>query len=176
MHVSPFEIKNTSCEKLLRIQVDSRLNFDEHLDGIIKKSSRKTNALSRITSFMNTGKRRIILNSFYNPQFNFSCLVWMLQPCSTNNKINCLHERTSLVVYGGFSSSFENLLKKDRIVSMLFKNLQKLPTEMFKISKNFYVPLINELFHQKVNHYDPQNPYEFSIPHVNSVFDGQKSI
>ena len=41
MHNGPFEIKNTNCEKLLGIKVDSRLNFSEHLDGIIKKASRK---------------------------------------------------------------------------------------------------------------------------------------
>ena len=49
MHIGPFEIKNTNCEKLLGIKVDSRLNFNEHLDGIIKKANRKINALSRIT-------------------------------------------------------------------------------------------------------------------------------
>ena len=38
MHIGPFEIKNTNCEKLLGIKVDSRLNFNEHLDGIIEKA------------------------------------------------------------------------------------------------------------------------------------------
>ena len=47
---------------------------------------------------------------------------------------------------------------------------------MFKVSKNFFVPLMSELFHQKVNHYDLQNPYEFSTPNVNSNFYGQGSI
>ena len=51
MHKGPFEIKNVRCEKLLRIKVDSRLNFNEHLGSIIKKTSRKINALSRITHF-----------------------------------------------------------------------------------------------------------------------------
>ena len=58
------------------------------------------------------------------------------------------------------------------------KNLQKLAGEMFKILKNFSVPLfllMSELFHQKANHYDLRNPFEFSIPNVNSVFHGQRS-
>ena len=59
---------------------------------------------------------------------------------------------------------------------MHMKNLQKLATEMFKISKNFSVPPISELFHQKVNHYNLRNPYEFSVPKINSVFHGQGSI
>ena len=80
------------------------------------------------------------------------------------------------ILYNDFKSSFKTLLEKDGTVSIHVKNLQKLATEMFKISKNFSVPLMSELFYQKVNHYDLRNPYEFSIPNVNSVFDGQASI
>ena len=47
---------------------------------------------------------------------------------------------------------------------------------MCKVLKNFSVPLMGELFLQKVNHYDLRNPYEFSIPNVNSAFHGQESI
>ena len=79
MHTAPVQIKNTICEKLLRIKVDSRLNFNEHLDGIIKKASRKINAISMITPFINTSKRRILMNIFSNSQFNYCPLVWMFQ-------------------------------------------------------------------------------------------------
>ena len=61
-------------------------------------------------------------------------------------------------------------------IKMHVKNLEILKTEMFKISKSFSVPLMSELFHQKVNHYDLRKPCEFSIPNVNNVFHGQGSI
>ena len=80
------------------------------------------------------------------------------------------------IVYNDFKSSFKNLLEKDGTVSIHVKNLQKLATEMFKISKNVSVPLMSELFYQKVNHYDLRNPYEFSISNVDSVFHGQAVI
>ena len=41
---------------------------------------------------------------------------------------------------------------------------------MFRISKNVSVLLMRELLHQKVNHHDLRNPYEFSIPNVNIFF------
>ena len=75
VHIGRFQIKNTNCETLLGIKVDSRLEFNEHLDGIMKKSSCKTNALSRTTPFMNISKKRILMNSFFNSQFNLiGCL------------------------------------------------------------------------------------------------------
>ena len=147
-----FEIKNTNREKLLGVKVDSRLNFNEHLDGIIKKASRKSNALSRITLFMNISKRCILMNSFFISQFSYCPLVWMFHSRSINNKINCLHERVSRIVYNDSKSSFKNLLEKDWTVSIHVKNLQHLATEMFNIWENLSVPLMSELFCQKVNH------------------------
>ena len=156
--------KSTNCEKLLGgIKVDSRLNLHEHVDGItvIKKASRNVNALSRKTPFMSISKRRILMDSFFNSQFNCCPLVWMFHIRSINNKINRLHERFLRIAYNDFKSSFENLLEEDGTVSLHVKNLQILATEIFKVLKNFFVPLMSELFHQKINHYDLRNPYEF---------------
>ena len=125
---------------------------------------------------MNISKRRIVMNSFFNSQFNYCLLVWIFYSRSINNKINRLLERVLRIVYNDINSSFENPLEKDGNVSIHVKSRQKLATEMFKISKNFSVPLMREIFHQKVNHYELQNPYEFSIQNVNSVFYGQESI
>ena len=49
MKIDNIELENTSSEKLLGIIIDSKLNFKEHLEGILKKASRKVNVLSRIT-------------------------------------------------------------------------------------------------------------------------------
>ena len=106
MHIGPFEIKNTDCEKLLGIKFDSRLQFSEHVDGIIKKANRKINALSRIAPFMNISKRRSLMNSFFNLKFNYCPLVWVFHSCSVNNKINGLHERFICIVYSDVKSSF----------------------------------------------------------------------
>ena len=40
------EIKNSEYEKLLGMKVDIKLNFNEHLNNIISKASRKVNAKS----------------------------------------------------------------------------------------------------------------------------------
>ena len=98
MHIGPFEVKNTNCEKLLGIKAESRLNFNEHLDGIIKKASRKINALSRITPFMNISKRCILTNSFFNSQFNYCPLVWMFHSRSINKRLT-VYTKESCVLY-----------------------------------------------------------------------------
>ena len=64
MKTDNIELENTSSEKLLGITLDSKLNFKEHLEGIIKKASRKVNVLSRITPYMNLTKRKFFRFSY----------------------------------------------------------------------------------------------------------------
>ena len=165
------------CKKLyLYSNADADANADVNADAEMPMLKFPNGLLSRITPFMNISKSRILMNSFFNSQFNYCPLVWMFHSRSINNKINHLHERFLRITYNDFKSSFENLLEKDGTASIHVKNLQKLSTEIFKTSKKFCVSPMNELFHQKFNHYDLRNPYEFSIPKVNSVFHGQGSI
>ena len=86
------EIKNSEYEKLLGIKVDTKLNFNEHLNDIISKASRKVNALSRVVRYMNLSKKKKLMNSFFNSQFSYCLLIWMFHSLTMNNKINRLHE------------------------------------------------------------------------------------
>ena len=100
------EIKNSEYEKLLGIKVDAKLNFNEHLNDIISKASRKVNALSRVMPYMNLSKKKKLVSSFFNSQFNYCPLIWMFHSRIINNKINRLHERC--VYYMG---TYRHLLK-----------------------------------------------------------------
>ena len=151
------------------------LNLKEHLDGIIKKASRKINALSRTAPYMNVAKRRLLMN-FFASQFNYCPLVWMCHHRSVNSKINRLHKRCLRIVYSDSVSSFEDLLDKDRSVSEHLKNIKTLAIEMFKISNKLTVPLMDEIFVKRNNAYNLRKPSEFVRPKVHSVFHGKESI
>ena len=73
---------------------------------------------------------------------------------SVNNKINCLHERCLRIVYSDSVSSFEDLLDKDRSVSVHVKNIKTLAIKMFKVSKKLTLPLMNETFVKRSNAYN----------------------
>ena len=57
LKIGNINIENSTCKKLLGVKVDNKLNFNEHLDEIIEKTSRKVRALSRIFPFMDLTKR-----------------------------------------------------------------------------------------------------------------------
>ena len=64
LKILDINIENSTCEKLLGVKLDNKLNISEHLDGIIKKASRKVSALSRIFPFMDLTKRHFLMHSF----------------------------------------------------------------------------------------------------------------
>ena len=47
------EVESSGFEKLIGIKINSKFSFEDHLDGVIKKASRKVNVLSRKTPYMN---------------------------------------------------------------------------------------------------------------------------
>ena len=64
------QIENTQNEKLLRITIDSKLSFDNHIQQICSKASAKLKAFARIAPFMNITKR-ILMNAFLAAQFSY---------------------------------------------------------------------------------------------------------
>ena len=92
-------IKCSQSEKNLRIILDNKLKFDKHVENVCQKTSRKLNALARVTNYMEILKRRILMNAFFKAQFNYSPAVCMFHSRSLNNKINRLHERCQRIIY-----------------------------------------------------------------------------
>ena len=64
---------------------------------------------------------------------------------SGNNKINKLPQRCLWIVYNDKKSSFKELLGTDKSVPIHIKNQQVLATEMFKVYRNTYPPIVRQL-------------------------------
>ena len=107
------EIKNSEYEKLLGIKVDTKLNFNEHLNNIISKASHKVNAFSRVARYMSLSKKKILI---FNSQFSYCPLIWMFHSRIMNNKINRLHERCMPLIYEDKTSYFGELLEQNKSV------------------------------------------------------------
>ena len=88
--IGNFDITNSKSEKLLGVEFDHKLSFDDHISELCKKASIKIYALSRVASYMNISKRRILRNAFFKSQFSYCPLVWMCHSRGNNDKIDYL--------------------------------------------------------------------------------------
>ena len=63
-----------------------------------------------------------------------------------NNKINRIHERALRITFNDKSSSYGELLTKDRSVTIHHRNIRALAIEIYKLMQGISPPLLNEVF------------------------------
>ena len=114
---------DSSKTEVLGITIDHELKFDDHVNHLCKKASVKLNTLAHYAPFMNVSKKRNIMKSFIESQFGYCPLIWMFHSRGLNNKINRIHERALRITYNDKSSSYRELLTKDRSVKRHHRNI-----------------------------------------------------
>ena len=75
IHFVNTSIASSLSEKLLGITLDSKLQFEEHINKICNIVNKKLNALHRIGSHMSLGKRKMLLRAFIKSQFSYCPLI-----------------------------------------------------------------------------------------------------
>ena len=89
-----------------------------------KKAAQKLGVLNRISSLLDPEKKRLVFNAVIKSHFNYCPLIWMFSSRRSNNLINRIHERSLRTVYNDTISTFQELLKHNRSVSIHHKNIQ----------------------------------------------------
>ena len=130
LNVSASQISESESEKLLGVTLDSKLNFNVHVNQLCMKASQKIYALAGVSNYMDTKKLKLIMRSFIMPHFSYCSLIWMFHDGATNSRINKIHERALRIVYRDTESSFGELLAKDNSASVHQRNLKLLMIEI----------------------------------------------
>ena len=133
MTIANYNIASSNSEDLLLVVVDSEITFSKHIENICWKTNQKLHALARVANFMTLEKRHLAMKTFLFSQFNYCPLVWMCHSRKPNRKLNRLQERVLFIVYSDKCSTFDQLLEKDKTLTIHTRNLQYLATEIFKV-------------------------------------------
>ena len=142
-----------------------------------KKASLKLNALSRITPQLDFKKEKLLINSFFMPQFNYYQLTWMCHNRTKNNRTNRLHERCLRSIDNGKNSSFHDLLEKYSFFSIHHRNFRAPATEMYRIYNGIAPEIVTEIFPLRLQgQYNLRSWSGFTLLIVRTVNYGIESI
>ena len=101
---------------------------------------------------MDQNKLRMLMKAYIISQFSYCPLVWMFHSRNTKSRVNKIHERALRLVYDDSPYlSFDELLIKDKSVSIHQRNLQLLATEIFKTKNGVSTGLTEDIFHFLIN-------------------------
>ena len=161
---------------LLGINIDKKLNFNEHISTLLRKGNQKLHALARISKYLSQDKLKLIMNTFIQSQFNYCPLIWMFHCRTINKKINKLHERALRLVYKNDKLTFHELLQLDGSVTIHQRNLQKLATEMYKAKNNISPLPMQELFNTQDIPHNLRYKRYWEVPRTRTVCYGTETI
>ena len=69
-------VKSEETVKLLGIQLDYKLNFEQHISELCRKAALQLNVLKRLKEFIGFNEKKILVQSFVYSNFDYCPLVW----------------------------------------------------------------------------------------------------
>ena len=65
---------------ILGIQIDNKLNFENHIKSLYSKASQKLGTLQIFPNLLDAQKKNLLFSSIIRPRFSYCPLVWMFAP------------------------------------------------------------------------------------------------
>ena len=106
-------LKPEKSVKALRVIIDNRLTFSDHISACCLKAARQLNALARISKYLDPKSKNVIYNSFIRSNFEYCPLVWHFCGKTNNNKLEKIQERSLRILHDTYELSYEELLNKN---------------------------------------------------------------
>ena len=104
------------CVLLLGVNIDWKLNFNNHVHIICAKATAKLKALYRLRSKLSHSQKMILYNSFIMSIFNYCPIIWMFCGKTANAKINNIQRKALQSLYDDFHSNYDELLQREIIL------------------------------------------------------------
>ena len=167
------------CEetvKLLGVELDYQLNFNEQVSRICQKVARQLNVLQRISKFLSEETRLLVFKSFIRSNFNYCPIIWHFCSKVNTEKLEKLQYRGLKIVYNCYESSYEELLTRANLPTLHLGRLRTIALETFKCINNSAPKYIRDLVNLKQSSYSFRYENTLQIPTVRTVAYGQKSF
>ena len=176
LEINGISIRTTEEVRLLGITIDSKLQFQSHVEAICKTANQKVKAFSRIAGYLQKHNAYVLYKTFVRLTLNYCPLIWMFCGKTANNRINQLHKRALRVLHNDYTATFEDLLEKSEEVTVHCSNLQMLMIEIYECTNYIGPAVLTELFTTKDISYDLRIKNLLQIPKVKTSLYGQSSL
>ena len=174
--INDMEIHPQKCVRLLGIQLDDKLNFNEHICILCRKAGRQLSILARLSKKLSPNAKSIMFHTFLLCHFNYCQAVWHFCSIRDMKKAEKIQHRALRYVCNDLISSYHSLrLKCDR--PLLFtQRLKSIITEVHKICYGISPVYLRSLISIKERKYETRNVITLNQPLVRRVRYGLNSV
>ena len=140
--------------KLLGINLDNNLTYNEHVNTLIRKASRQLNCLKRIAYGLETKVKLLLYKSFVLSNFSYCPVVWHACGATNTKKLEKVQHRALKFVFKDYTSSYEDLLERAKLPTLELGRLRAIATEVYKAYNKLSPEYINSLFTPNTSRYN----------------------
>ena len=168
-------IKSVSYVTLLGITNDSKLNFKEHINNIVKKAYYKLYALKRLRKFLILEKAKILACSMIGSQFAYCPLIWMFCSKIDMQRVEKIQYK-SLQLYNDYMATYDKLLALDNKLKIHQRHLHFLAIEIYKSKRKLNPSFMWKIYKMKNIPYSLRRGTSLLIPNSNTQKYGIDSL
>ena len=167
------KIRSEYSVKLLCIEIDNQLNFDNHVSKLCKKAGSQLNAIGRHRKYIGFSDKKALIKAFIFSNFNYCPLVWHSTSMSSTNKIDSIQKRALWLLYNDSTSTYDSLLAKAK-PSMEIKRYRTLALEIFKTLNDLNLTYMEDLYCLRSS--SARRPNNIAVVKTNTNTYGTKSF
>ena len=159
--------------QLLSVTIDRRLKFNEHINSVCMKASRRISVLMRrLRNLIPTVAKLQLYKSAILPHFTYCRLVWHFCRSSDTRSLERLQERGLRAVFRDTHLNYlQQLFHKANLANLCNRRLQDICVLMYKVKRNLLLRPICNLF-QPRNHTYQLRKTDLALPRVTLLLMG----
>ena len=148
IEIDGIKLSSEDHVKLLRVNLDSKLNFEIHIQQICFKAGNHLNVLKRLSTFIHCKDRMAISRSLILCHFEFCSVVWHFCGKTSIRRMEKIQERALRFVYRDYDTTYhDDLLHKAKLPTLELGRERSIAILTYKIlhdqAPNYLKDLIN---------------------------------
>ena len=176
INVNNAVIESKSVVKLLGINIDSTLSFNNHISEIFTKAGRKMNVLARLSHILDYQTKMLLFNAFIISQFNFCPVAWHYCNRGDMIKMEKVQYRSLKYVHCDFKSSYSQLLIRSNKNLMYVNRLNIILCEVYRCVMKLNPIYLHKLFMLSTNAHNTRGKVKLKQPSFNYVKFGKEKF
>ena len=169
-------VKTEDTVKLLGVQLDSKLKFNEHVQSVCKKAAKQINALQRLSKFLDYSCKLKIYESFVVSNFIYCSVVYNTFNITQDKKIEKLNKRALQLVCNDYTSPYGKILKETGKDMLFLMRRVAIAEFVFKILHNMSPPLDSSFLERKYYNYEMRDCLKLTKFKFNTMRYGFRSL
>ena len=136
IYINGVETRTTENLKLLKVTLDPKLNFSDHITSICKKASQRIGVLMKLRNLIPMKSKLVLFKSAILPYctvLTYCHLVWHFCKSSDTRKLERPQERGLRAVLRDYNASYEQLPRRADLPTLLNRRLEDICTLMYEV-------------------------------------------